>query len=64
MKKRPERYELMQKVIQIKNLCKDYKLDWTQGPVKILGVTFTTNVYDIWDFNSIEILKKVKAMSC
>ena len=36
-------------------LCKDFKFDWTQGPVKILGVTFTTNVYDIWDFNSVEI---------
>ena len=31
-------------------LCEDYTLDWTQGPVKILRVTFTTNVYDIWDF--------------
>ena len=28
-------------------LCKDYKLDWNQGPVKIHWVTFTTNVYDI-----------------
>ena len=43
-------------------LCKDYKLVWTQGPVKILGVTFTTNVYDIWTFNSVEILNKVKSM--
>ena len=43
-------------------LCNDYKLDWTQGPVKILGVTFTTNVYDIWTFNSVEILNKVKSM--
>ena len=25
-----------------RQLCKDYKLDWTQGPFKILGVTFTT----------------------
>ena len=40
-------------------LCKDFKLDWTQGPVKILRVTFTNNVYDIWDFNSVEILNKV-----
>ena len=40
-------------------LYEDYKLDWTQGPVKILRVTFTTNVNDIWDFNSIEILNKV-----
>ena len=43
-------------------LCEDYKLDWTQGPVKILRVTFTTNVYGVCDFNSIEILNKVKAM--
>ena len=28
-------------------LCEVYKLDWTQGPVKIRGITFTTNVYDI-----------------
>ena len=43
-------------------LCNDYKLDWTQGPVKILGVTFTTNVYDILTFNSVEISNKVKSM--
>ena len=43
-------------------LCKEYKLDWKQGPVKILGVTFTTNVYDIWDFNSIDVLNKVKSI--
>ena len=39
-----------------------YKLDWTQGPVKILRVTFTTYVYDIWDLNSVEILNKVNSM--
>ena len=43
-------------------ICNDYKLDWTQGPVMIPGVTFTTNVYDIWDFNSVEFLNKVKSM--
>ena len=46
-------------------LCENFKLDWTQGPAKILRVTFTTNVYDIWDFDSIEILnsqRNVKAM--
>ena len=43
-------------------LCEDYKLDWIQGPVKILGDTFTTNAYDIWDFNSADILNKVKSM--
>ena len=31
--------------------------------MKILGgVTFTTNVYDIWDFNSADILNKAKSM--
>ena len=41
-------------------LCKEYKLDWDQGPVKILGVTFTPEVFNIWDQNSTEILKKVE----
>ena len=41
-------------------LCKEYKLDWDQGPVKILGVTFTPEVFNIWDQNSTEILKKWK----
>ena len=43
-------------------LCEDHQLDWTQGPLKILGVTFTAIVYDIWDFNSEEILNEVKSM--
>ena len=30
--------------------------------MKILRVTFTTNVYDIWDFNSIDVLNKVKSI--
>ena len=28
-------------------LCQRYKLDWTQGPFKILGVVFTTEVFNI-----------------
>ena len=28
-------------------LCNDFKLDWNQGPFKILGVTFTTEVFNI-----------------
>ena len=32
-----------------RKICKNYRLDWTQGPFKILGVTFTTEVFDIWD---------------
>ena len=43
-------------------LCEEYKLNWKQGPVKILGVTFTTNVYDILGFNSIDVLNKVKSI--
>ena len=39
-------------------LCEDNELDWTKGPVKILRVSFTINVYDLWDFNSVEILKQ------
>ena len=30
--------------------------------MKILGVTFTSNVYDICDFNSVEIVNKVKVI--
>ena len=30
--------------------------------MKILGITLTTNVYDIWDFNSVEVLNKVNSM--
>ena len=41
-------------------LCKEYKLDWDQGPIKILGVTFTPEVFNIWDHNSAEILRKVE----
>ena len=31
-----------------RQICKDYKLDWTQGPFKVLGVTFTAEIYNIW----------------
>ena len=62
MKKKPERIWIGAKSNSNNKLCNEYKLDWTQGPVKILGVTFTTNVYDIWNFNSVEFLNKVKSM--
>ena len=32
-------------------LCHDYNLDWDQGPIKILGVIFTPEVFHIWDLN-------------
>ena len=41
-------------------LCQRYKLDWNQGPFKILGVTFTVEVFDIWDINSKSVLNKVE----
>ena len=43
-------------------LCHNYTLDWTQGPFKILGVTFSTEIYNIWDLNSIDIIKKVEGV--
>lgn len=43
-----------------RRICRNYQLDWTQGPFKILGVTFTTEVFDIWDVNSTQIKNKVK----
>ena len=43
-----------------RRLCKEYKLDWNQEPFKILGVTFTPEVFDIWDKNATDILKKVE----
>ena len=43
-----------------RKMCEDYKLDWNQGPFKILGVTFTPEVFDIWDQNTTDILKKVE----
>ena len=41
-------------------LCKEYELDWNQGPIKILGVTFTPEVFNIWDHNSAELIRKVE----
>ena len=41
-------------------LCEEYGLDWSQEPLKILGVTFSPLVFNIWDLNVQEILLKVK----
>ena len=43
-----------------RRFCREYKLDWDQEPFKILGVTFTFEVLDIWDKNATDILKQVK----
>ena len=41
-------------------MCRNQRLDWSQGPFKVLGVTFTTEVFDIWDNNSNEILTRIE----
>ena len=45
-----------------RKMFEDYKLDWNQGPFKILGVAFTPEVFDIWDHNTTDILKKRKIL--
>ena len=42
----------------VRQVCKDFKLDWTQGSFKSIGVTFTSEVYNIWDVNFEEIYQK------
>ena len=44
----------------METVCNEYALDWSQEPLKILGVTFAPLVFNIWDLNSVEILSKVK----
>ena len=43
-----------------RRVCRDYQLDWTQGPFKILEVIFTTEVFDIWDVNTAPIKNQVE----
>ena len=43
-------------------ICRNYNLDWTEGYFKILGVTFTTEVFDIWDVNIPPIISKVQSL--
>ena len=43
-------------------MCKEYNLDWEQKPLKILGVTFTAEVFDIWDHNLEDTLHKVNSL--
>ena len=44
----------------LETLCEEFALDWSQDPLKILGVTFSPLVFNIWDLNSQEILLKIK----
>ena len=43
-------------------MCKEYNLDWEQKPLKILGVTFKAEVFDIWDHNLEDTLHKVNSL--
>ena len=45
-----------------RKLCNEFKLDWNQNPLKILGVEFTTEVYNIWEHNTEDILHKVDSI--
>ena len=43
-----------------KILCKEFSIDWEQKPLKILGVFFSPEVFDIWDHNLDNVMKKLK----
>ena len=45
-----------------KVMCKNYNLDWEQKPLKILGVTFTAEVFDIWAHNVDETMHKINSL--
>ena len=48
------------KINSTERLCNEHNLDWEQGPIKILGVTFSPEVYNIWDINSQDTLTKIE----
>lgn len=41
-------------------VCDEYKLDWSQGIFTILGLPFSTDVFNIWDINCPQITSKVE----
>ena len=45
-----------------KTICREFNIDWEQKPLKILGVIFSPEVFDIWDHNLDNVMKKVKSM--
>ena len=45
-----------------KIMCKNYNLDWEQKPLKNLGVTFTAEVFDIWDHNLDDTMHKINSL--
>ena len=48
--------------LSTRQLCKEYKLDWSQGSFRILGVTFTAEVFDIWDINTEQIYTNIESV--
>ena len=40
-------------------ICREFSIDWEQKPLKILGVIFSPEVFDIWDHNLENVMKKV-----
>ena len=44
-------------------LCHKFRFDWTEGPLEILGVTYLTEIYNIWDLNYNGIIKKVEVLA-
>ena len=48
------------KINSTERLCNEHNLDWEHGPIKILGVTFSPEVYNIWDINSKDTLTKIE----
>ena len=43
-------------------ICREFNIDWEQEPLKILGVIFSPEVFDIWDHNLESVMKKVQSM--
>ena len=43
-------------------MCKEYNLDWEQKPLKILGMTFTAEVFDTWDNNLEDTMHKINSL--
>ena len=40
-------------------LCHHYKLDWGQGPLKMLRVNFSAYLNEIWNINTQGIMNKI-----
>ena len=41
-------------------LYTNFDLDWTQGPFKVLGVNFVSDIKNIWELNQQEVLNKAE----